>query len=192
MFKKRSLPVILFFLIMPLLLISCGQQEIQEQAVQEQETQVPTPLSTPTPNSDPCAPENIKNEIEEIHKFMREFDDAAVLAANVQQNQLSGAITQLQRIRRNAEDHKAPSCLHTLKSSQIIHMNTVINTLVAFLGGADQESVNKGILLARQQHDEYTLELATLLGVTVVPAENTPVLTITPVPTLTIEATATE
>ncbi len=174
MIKKRLLPIILIFPIILLLLIACKEQEAQEQQTQETEVQEIVLTSTPTLNSDPCAPENINDEIEEIHKFMREFDDAAVLAANVQQNQLSGAISELQRIRRDAEDYKAPSCLHTLKVLQTTHMNTVINTLVAFLGGADQESVNQGITLARQQHDQYTLELAALLGITVVPAENTP------------------
>jgi len=50
-------------------------------------------------------------------------------------------------------------------------MNTVINTLIAFLGGTDQESINQGIAQARQQHDQFTLELTRLLGITVVPAD---------------------
>jgi hypothetical protein len=107
---------------------------------------------------------------------MREFDDASMLAASVQRDQLSTAIANLQRIRRDAEDLKIPPCLKTLKSYQITHMNTVINTLIAFLGGTDQKAVNQGIAQARQQHDQYTLELARLLGITVVPAD-TPITT---------------
>jgi hypothetical protein len=38
------------------------------------------------------------------------------------------------------------------------------------MGGADQNSLDQGINLARQQHDQYTLELARVLGLTVVPA----------------------
>ena len=49
-------------------------------------------------------------------------------------------------------------------------MNTVIATLVAFLGGADMNTLEKSIASAREQHDQYTLELARLLGLTVVPA----------------------
>ncbi len=53
-------------------------------------------------------------------------------------------------------------------------MNSVINTLIAFMGGAGQQSLDQGIALARQQHDQYTLELARLLGLTVVPATAPP------------------
>jgi hypothetical protein len=63
-------------------------------------------------------------------------------------------------------------------------MNTVIGTLVAFLGGADKAALEKSIAIAREQHDQYTLELARLLGLTVVPATvpvlGTPISTPTP------------
>jgi hypothetical protein len=49
-------------------------------------------------------------------------------------------------------------------------MNAVINTLVSFMGGADQAAVDQGIAQARDLHDRYTLELARLLGITVEPA----------------------
>jgi hypothetical protein len=61
-------------------------------------------------------------------------------------------------------------------------MNTVINTLIAFLGGSDQKTVDQGIALARQQHDQYTLELARLLGLTVEPATIISPATETPTP----------
>jgi len=101
---------------------------------------------------------------------MREFDDASTLAASRPRDELIASISDLQRIRREAEDQITPSCLSTLKSIQISHMNSVINTLVAFMGGADQTAVDQGIALARDQHDKYTLELARLLGITVEPS----------------------
>jgi hypothetical protein len=115
---------------------------------------------------------------------MREFDDASVLASNMPREQLSGSIADLQRIRREAEDEPVPACLTNLKTFQVQHMNSVINTLVAFVGGSDQKSLEQGIAVARQQHDQYTLELARVLGLTVVPATqatvHTPVETPTP------------
>lgn len=104
---------------------------------------------------------------------MREFDDASILASNLPREQLSDSIAGLQRIRREAEDEEIPPCLTDLQNYQVDHMNTVIDTLVAFLGGADTESLERGIALARDQHDQYTLELARLLGVTIVPATAT-------------------
>jgi hypothetical protein len=61
-------------------------------------------------------------------------------------------------------------------------MNSVINTLISFMGGADQPSLDKGISVARQQHDQYTLELARVLGLTVVPVTPQPTATGTTTP----------
>jgi hypothetical protein len=96
--------------------------------------------------------------------------------------QLSSAIADLQRIRREAEDEQTPACLTNLKQIEVQHMNTVINTLIVFMGGTDQQTLDQGIALARQQHDEYTLELARILGLTVVPATMPPAPSVTATP----------
>jgi hypothetical protein len=115
---------------------------------------------------------------------MREFDDASTLASNVPQAQLSSSISDLQRIRREADDEQIPACLTDLKTYQITHMNAVINTLLAFMRSSAPQAINctnvqpntesagicQNIALAREQHDKYLVELARLLGLTVVPA----------------------
>jgi predicted component of type VI protein secretion system len=105
---------------------------------------------------------------------MREFDDSSKLATNLSREKLPEMISEMQRIRRAAEDQEIPACLSTLKVHQIAHMNTVINTLIAFLGGAQPETLTNGITRAGQEHDLYTLEVARLLGIplssTVTPA----------------------
>jgi hypothetical protein len=113
---------------------------------------------------------------------MREFDDASILASNMPREQLSASIADLQRIRREAEDEEIPGCLTDLKAIQVQHMNSVINTLIAFMGGTDQQTLDQGISLARQQHDQYTLELARILGLTVVAATMPPPPSETPTP----------
>jgi hypothetical protein len=133
----------------------------------------PTPeVPTATLTPDPCLPGNIEAEVQKVHSHMREFDDASMLAANEPREQLSDAIANLQRIRRESEDQPIPACLATLKTYQIAHMNTVINTLIAFMGGSDQDIVNQGINTARAQHDMYTMELARVMGITPVPIES--------------------
>ena len=112
---------------------------------------------------------------------MREFDDASLLATNTPLNQLPPIISDLQRIRREAEDLEIPICVATLKQLELAHMNTVINTLVGFLGGADQTTLNQGTEIARQQHNQYALEYARLLGLTVI-APPTPAPTGSPLP----------
>ena len=128
----------------------------------------------PTSTLDPCGRPQLEAEVQKVHKHMREFDDASILASNMPREQLSSAIADLQRIRREAEDEQTPACLTNLKQIEVQHMNTVINTLIVFMGGTDQQTLDQGISLARQQHDEYTLELARILGLTVVPATMPP------------------
>ena len=101
---------------------------------------------------------------------MREFDDASTLASSTPREQLNDSIANLQRIRREAEDEAVPACLTDLQKYQVDHMNTVISTLITFIGGADKQALEPGIAQAKQLHDQYTLEFARLLGLTVVPA----------------------
>jgi len=140
------------------------------------------PTLVPSSTPDPCSTAQIEVEVQKVHAHMREFDDASTLASNLPLQELSGSIANLQKIRREAEDEPIPLCLTDLKKYQITHMNTVIGTLIGFLGGADQQTLEQSIVLAREQHDQYTLELARLLGLTVVPATPAPTLTLTPSP----------
>lgn len=164
-FRQSIIPPLLLSL--AILLAACGNTPSPTPDTQIIVITATLPPVTNTP--DPCAAENIQMEVQKIHAFMREFDDASTLAASRPREELAASIADLQRIRREAEDQPTPTCLATLKTIQISHMNTVINTLVAFMGGADQATVDQGIALARQQHDQYTLELARLLGLTVEP-----------------------
>ena len=149
----------LLLLLLSILLSAC--------AVDDRATPTAQPSATAQPTPDPCAPENISGEVEKMHKIMREFDDETVLAQYTPREQLNPNISNLQRIRREAEDQPVPSCLVTLKGHQLAHMNTVIKTFLGLRGGVDVDEINQDIMLARQQHDAYILERANLLGLTV-------------------------
>lgn len=163
-----------FLLIISLLFLSaCANQN--PTSVGSSPTLQQTAISTSTP--DPCAVENLSESIKEVNDLMREFDDMSKLATNISREKLPELISEMQRVRRAAEDQQVPACLSTLKVHQIAHMNTVIDTLIAFLGGAKAEELNAGIQRAGQEHDLYTLEIARLLGI----PQNT---TVTPAVTL--------
>lgn len=193
--KKQSRFLLTLLLIATTIVSACSSPEQAtipptQIATTVKATEAPPPTVTPEP--DPCAPENIPSEVEKVHRLMREFDDASLLASNTPIEQLNPSIAELQRIRRNSEDQPIPSCMATLKQYQLAHMNTVINTMIYMLGykGTKEETelLNQGIALARQQHDQYTLELANLLGLTVVaaptsaPVDGTPQADATPEP----------
>ena len=177
---KKLHVILAFILFLATLLTACGATPTPEtQYIVVTETSPAVISATNTP--DPCAPENIEAEVQQVHRHMREFDDASSLAASRPREQLADAIAGLQKIRRQAEDQPTPTCLADLKTFQISHMNAVINTLIAFMSGTDQQTVDQGIAQARELHDQYTIELARVLGLTVEPAA-TPAITLTPSP----------
>jgi hypothetical protein len=157
-FMKRTTQIIFILGIFLILLSACGVEESTPAA------EIPT--VTPTTTADRCSPENLPDEVAEVNKLMREFDDYSSLASNTPQAQLVVVIPELQRVLREAEEQSVPSCLEPLKKLQIDHMTVVVQTLMAFMSNSDLELVNSGITIARDLHLQYDIELARLLGVT--------------------------
>lgn len=193
---KRSILLILASaLLLTLILSGCGSNPIPTISETVTDTALPTITITITTTPDLCAPENVRAEVDKVHRHMREFDDASTLAASMPREQLSTPISNLQKIRRDAEDEQVPPCLAKLKEYEVQHMNLVINTLIAFIGINDPLAVDcvdvventqeaeicQSIASARQQHDQYVLELARILELPIV----------TPGPTLAASETAT-
>jgi hypothetical protein len=146
-------------------------------------TVVQTPTLTQTP--DPCAPQNMASTIMEFDKLSREFSDTFVLAQNTAAVQLSPVISEMQEIRRRAEDFRVPPCLATLKEYQLGFMNTAIDTSLllfsSFTGDPNQTitqeqvnaivaQVNQLMTQTSQYGNQYTIEMARLLGVTLTPS----------------------
>ena len=171
---KKDFLLVIFTFILTVALASCGTPATPPATLPAAATPLPTDTQSAPPTItatlDPCGAGQIEDAVQKVHKHMREFDDASTLASSTPREQLSSSVANLQRIRRDAEDEKVPPCLVDLQKYQVAHMNTVIGTLIAFIGGADKTSLEPGIALAQQQHDQYTLEFARLLGLTVVPA----------------------
>jgi hypothetical protein len=137
------------------------------------------PPGTATP--DPCSPENLQETVKPINGLMRQFDDYAALASNVVQSQLVQVLPPMQSIRRAAQDEVVPACLDDLKGFQLAYMDATIQTLLAFQKpNPNASALSKGIQMARDSHDQYTIELARLLGVTLIPPAATPAALPTP------------
>lgn len=142
-----------------------------------------TPLApSPSAKPDPCAPENIKNTAGAVNSIMQQFDDESALASNVPRSQLATRIAALQSIRRDAQNQSTPGCVAQLKQLQLTHMNTVIDTMLGFMSRGDQGAVAQGIQAGREQHDQYVVELARLLGITAIAVTPRPTLSAAPPP----------
>ncbi len=154
----------LLLLVISLLLAGCGAFK-------------PAPTATPSlsPTPDLCSSANLTATVTRVNDLMRQFDDYATLASNTQQAQLVQVIPPMQAIRRSAEDQVVEPCVKNLIGYQLLYMNTTLQTLLDFQANAKPDTLNAGIAKARQAHDQYTLELAHLLGLTVVaPPSSTP------------------
>ena len=159
-------PFLYLFLLVPLVLSACGGQPLATE---------PESLSSSTTNpDDPCSSENLPTTVQGLNDLMREFDNASQLATSTPAQQMQNVISNLQRIRRDAEDSQIPACLGDLKTHQLNHMNLVIQSLIAFVGGASQEDLKAGLENARKEHDLYSLEIVRLLGITLAPITATP------------------
>lgn len=195
--KRSILLIIASAMLLTIILSGCGSISITATTTSVTVTDTAMPTITITTTPDLCAPENVKAEVDKVHRHMREFDDASRLAASMPREQLSTPIADLQRIRRDAEDEQVPPCLAKLKEYEVQHMNLVINTLIAFISINDPLAVDcvdvvdntqeaeicQSIASARQQHDQYVLELARILEL--------PIVTPAPAPTITAAETAT-
>jgi hypothetical protein len=154
----------LLILVVSIFLTACGAAKITPVA-----TQAPSEVVVATSTSEPCSKENLPGEVTKVNDLMREFDDYSKLASSTPQAQLVQVIPPMQEVRRRAEAQVVPECLQNLKLLQINHMNTVIETLMAFMGNPKAEKVNQGIVSARDFHLQYDMEIARLLGLTLVP-----------------------
>ena len=156
--KKRASYLLCLFI---LILSACGRETAPASNIA-------------TASDDPCASQNLPGTVRGINDLMREFDDTSAQVAGISIQDIPQVIAELQRIRREAEDLRIPPCLGTLKTHQLNHMNLTIQALLAFVGGADQQTLNDGLEQARQEHELYALEMVRLLGITLAPITATP------------------
>ena len=157
--------ILYLFPLFLLIIAACANQPIA--------TQPETLVTSTTATDNPCSSENLPTTVQGLNDLMREFDNASQSASNTPAQQMPDVISDLQRIRREAEDAQIPACLGELKTHQLNHMNLMIQTLIAFVGGASKEELNTGLESARKEHDLYSLEIVRLLGITLAPVSAT-------------------
>jgi hypothetical protein len=156
-----------------LLLAACGPSPAPAP------THTPAPPSTATP--DLCRPENLLLGVKPVNDLMLQFDDYATLAQRSDKSKLTFIIPNMQTIRRVAEDRNVPPCLLVLRRYQISYMDATLATLLEFQKPSPiPQTIATGIVNAQYFHQEYALELARVLGVTLAPATHTPTAIATP------------
>lgn len=180
----KTKPFFYLFIVLTLPLMACGllqagiatQTAVAGTAIAASWTATPTPTLTPTQTftptptetevptltPDPCLPENLPAAVKEVDDLQAQFDHLSSLAANVQREQVPDKITEMRSILQAATDQDIPPCLQVLKDHQLKHMNLVIDTLVAFVDGADTKTLNDKIKRASEEYSQYVAELSRL------------------------------
>jgi hypothetical protein len=155
-----ALGILLVVLILP----ACSYVTVPSALPPASNSPVPTETLVPTSTPDPCAPANFAAQVQVLNALTRRFDDAASIARNSKQDQIAPDIAALQSVRRDAEQLQVPACLSPLKDVQLVYMNTFIQTLLGFQGGAGPDQVTQGIAVSGQLHDQYMLVMMRMLG----------------------------
>jgi hypothetical protein len=104
----------------------------------------PTPIP-PTATPDPCAAENLLEEVEKVQDLVNEFQDIAYVANFTQQTELISPIMEMQAVRRDLQKLAVPACEEAIKTASLNYMNSTINYLTFFMGGETKENVDAGI-----------------------------------------------
>jgi hypothetical protein len=158
---------IFIFLILIAILVPVGCTPTPAPVTPAAPIQTVAPAVTETP--DLCSPVNVRIGVTKVHELTREFDDYAKLASNLTQAQLLQLIPSMQAVSRRAQSQAVPACLKTLKILQLNYMDTVDNTLIAFMGNTNTQQISTGIAQGRSLHQQYDVEAARLLGITLAP-----------------------
>ena len=151
---KKDLLLIISTLILTIVLAGCGTAastpETPTDAPPATETKSVPPTVTTT--ADPCSPGQIEAEVQNVHKHMREFDDASILASSTPREQLSGSIADLQRIRRESEDVVKIRCRNVDVGKDRIYCVWIIVVSHGYLSSGRHRSRQKGNLWPRSRN----------------------------------------
>lgn len=125
-------------------------------------------------SDDPCAAQNILEEVKKVYDLMHKFDDYTFVANLTPQEQLAAPIMKMQDVRYELEQLETAACVQPLKQHAINYMNGVIIYLAHFMGGMDRQQVNMEIRAADELRNAYDTELARLTGSDLMQSTSTP------------------
>lgn len=196
---RKDLPMILIVVVVSLVLIlslvygAANLTQTPPTPVPTNTESLPTNTPFPTGTLNACSSQNVSAEVERLHAITREFDDTFGLAQTLRLEQAIPLVSEMQRIKRTAEDLDIPPCLVKLQEYQLLYMNSgieVFTTVYAVTSSnpnIDQNTLNSitGPLLEQVLSSAklYLDEQAKLMGWTPFPIPTLEgSMTVTPTP----------
>jgi len=140
------------------------------------------PAITPSATPDLCTQEQLPESVKIVNTYMREFSNFTSLSYQVPSGALPQLIVSMQGINQALQHQTIPPCLIDLKHYALQYMTTVIQTESTFASQPTPDPVafEAGREQALEYYNQYATELARLLGVTLAPPNETPVVEATP------------
>jgi hypothetical protein len=115
--------------------------------------------------------------VEDSEAILEEWTDASALAASTPRVSLPEVISDLQAIKRRANDLEAPDCAASIKIAMVNGMESAITALLGFAADSPQIVIDTALAESVASFDEVTFRLARLRAGEDV---NAPLPTVTP------------
>lgn len=108
-----------------------------------------------------CATQS-RSFLGQIEPLARQWDDANAVAKSAARIALAGPVTNLQALRRQAQDIQAPQCAFLAKQRLIDAMDNTINGYIAFMGQKPESEVSQYFDQADHSMRDFSKELQAL------------------------------
>jgi hypothetical protein len=176
----KRIPVFSSLLITALLLVACGSKPAPPTAegpTATGNTAVPSgPTVTPSATPDLCTQDQMADTVKIVNTYVYQFVNYSSLSIQVPPAQLPQMVASMKAIRQALQQQIVPPCLTDLKHYALQYMDAVIQTETTYMSQAtpDKLAFEAGRQQALKYNDQYAIEMARLLGVTLAPQNATP------------------
>lgn len=102
----------------------------------------------------------------QIEPLARKWDDANKLAGQTPRMQLAIQISNLQSVRREAQDLKPPECAKPVQDALVGSMDSTIQAYLDFLAQKSDSAIADSFKRANEQMTAFGTAIATVRGVT--------------------------
>lgn len=103
----------------------------------------------------PCGRFGIIETLEPLDTLREKFHDQADVASTTPRISLSGPLSDLQETHREAENLVVPPCAELAHRALLLYMEAEVESLLAFMGQADDDQVTELMILAVEADKQY-------------------------------------
>ncbi len=107
----------------------------------------------------PCGVNPVKEAANQLQAKAEEFSDAFNIAVSTSRISLAGPISDMQAIKRDADDIQVPACMEKARALTVEGMDHSISGMIAFMGQENDATVEGFLTLAQVRTQDATAEV---------------------------------